>query len=123
LFDLKKKPRAGHGPPSVPTVRQTFAVNLKYGLHVRPCALLVKTLWPFHCRVDVAANGEQASGHSIMSLLALGASYQTKVTFTMTGEDAAQALTAVHRLFDSHFEDAYRTATEPARAAPVLSKT
>ena len=123
IIRSQKRNQAGDGATNVPTLYQTFAVNLENGLHARPCALLVKTLRPFHCRVDVEAKGALASGHSIMSLMVLAASYQTKVTFIMTGEDAAQALTAVQRLFYTHFEDVYPTATDPARTAPVLSKT
>jgi phosphotransferase system HPr (HPr) family protein len=90
-------------------VRHTFTVNIENGLHARPCALLVKTLMPFVSAVEVEANGEQASGHSIMSLMALAAGLDTDITFTITGPDAYHALAAVRRLFETHFADAYST--------------
>ena len=98
------------GPAYLQTLCQTFVVNIEHGLHARPCALMVKTLRPFRSRIEIAANGEVANGHSIMSLMALAAGYQSSITFTITGEDAALAMTAVERLFETHFADAYHHA-------------
>ncbi len=108
LASIKPAAHRGHRPDST-SLRRTFVVNVELGLHARPCALLVKTLRPFSCEVEVEANGERASGHSIMSLMALAANYQTPVTFTLTGVDAHQAMAAIEHLFDTRFEDAYRT--------------
>ena len=89
-------------------LRQSFLVNTTHGLHARPCALLIKTLQPFDSEVRVEANGEQASGHSIMSLMALAAGCGCRITFTITGDDALEAMAAVRGLFDTHFAEAYR---------------
>ena len=94
-------------PAYVQTLRRNFVVNLEQGLHARPCALIVKTLSRFRSRIEIAANGEMANGRSIMSLMALAAGYESKIQFTITGEDAPQAMLAVEGLFDSHFADAY----------------
>jgi phosphotransferase system HPr-like phosphotransfer protein len=40
--------------------------------------------------------------------MALAAGYESKLTFTATGKDAALALAAVKHLFDTHFEEAYQ---------------
>jgi phosphocarrier protein HPr len=95
--------------PSAPsrTMSQSFVLNLDHGLHARPCALLVKTLRPFRCKVEVHANGHQANGHSIMGLMALAAADRTKMSFLLTGEDAPEALAAISHLFETRFEDAY----------------
>jgi len=85
------------------TLRQTFAVNLKHGLHARPCAQLVKALRPFRSRVEVQANGQQANGHSIMGLMALAAGRDCRLTFTISGADAPQAMTAISQLFETDF--------------------
>jgi phosphotransferase system HPr (HPr) family protein len=85
------------------TLRQTFAVNLKHGLHARPCAQLVKALRPFRSQVEVQANGQQANGHSIMGLMALAAERDCRLTFTISGIDAPQAMTAVSQLFETDF--------------------
>ncbi len=85
------------------SLRQTFVVKLKHGLHARPCAQLVKTLRPFRSRVDVHANGHQANGHSIMGLMALAAGPECRLTFTISGTDAPQAMNAVNQLFENDF--------------------
>lgn len=92
-------------------LRQTFIVKLKHGLHARPCAQLVKVLRPFRSRVDVQANGQDANGHSIMGLMALAAGHDSRLTFTISGTDAPQAMTAVSRLFETDFsQETFSTA-------------
>ena len=89
------------------TIRRCFVVGLEHGLHARPCALLIKTLKPFRSEVLVEANGEQASGHSILGLMMLAARLGSRITFTMTGEDAPLAMAAVELLFARQFAEAY----------------
>ena len=88
------------------SVRRTFLLNLEHGLHLGPCALLVKTLRAYHSTVKVEANGRQASGDSILGLTVLGVRPGSEIKFTITGEDALKAMTAVEHLFDSAFEEA-----------------
>jgi phosphocarrier protein len=109
--------------PNKPTLLQTFAMTNRYGLHARPCALLVKTLQPFACEVKVENDDATASGSSILGLMMLAAGFGSKLTFVISGSEAARAMAAVQRLFDAHFEYDYPAATNPARIAPVLSKT
>ena len=85
-------------------VRQTFVVNIEHGLHARPCALLVKAVQAYRSIVEVEAHGDKVSGNSILGLIALAAGYGSEITFTIVGEDASQAMAAVHQLFDTHFE-------------------
>jgi phosphotransferase system HPr (HPr) family protein len=86
---------------------QTFVVPVQQGLHARPCALLIKTLLPFRSTVEVEVEGNKASGKSILGLMSLGAVYGSEITFTVLGEDAAQALAALQHLFVTGFQDAY----------------
>jgi len=85
------------------TLRQSFVVSLKHGLHARPCAQLVKALRPFRSRVEVQANGQAANGHSIMGLMALAAGPESIVVVSISGVDAPQAMTAVSQLFEAGF--------------------
>ena len=98
------------------TVRRSFVVNIEHGMHARPCALLVKTLLPFQSEVSVEANGERASGNSIMGLMALAAGLGCSLAFSITGPDAHQAMGAIERLFATHFAEAYRSPKRPAAA-------
>jgi phosphocarrier protein len=84
---------------------RTFVVNLKQGLHARPCAVLVKTLQRYRLSVEVEANGEKVSGKSILGLMTLAAGFGSRITFTMVGKDAFQAMSEVERLFHTNFND------------------
>ncbi len=95
-----------HNPALLGTIRRSFVVNVEHGLHARLCAILVKTLRPYSATVQVEANGELASGKSILGLMALGAGPGAKITFSMAGEDALEAMSAVDRLFASRFQPA-----------------
>src|SRR5437868_2611178 len=84
-------------------VRQSFVVNLVHGMHARPCAMLVKILQPYRIVVEVEANGETASGKSILGLMSLAAGHGAKINFRMTGEDSPAAMAQVARLFQTNF--------------------
>ncbi len=92
---------------TVRTQQQAFVVNLAHGLHARPCALLIKTLQRFRSDVVVEAGGVRASGRSILGLMMLAAGHGSTITFTITGDDAPEAMEAVANLFATRFTDAY----------------
>lgn len=77
------------------------------GLHARPCALLDKALRPFSCEVKVEHDGASTDGRSLFGLMGLAVGCESEMTFAMTGDDAPQAMAAVQRLFETHFEEVY----------------
>lgn len=77
------------------------------GLHARPCALLDRALQPFNCTVQVVHDDASADAHSLFGLMSLAAGYQSELTFIITGHNAAKAMAAVARLFETNFEEAY----------------
>ena len=101
------------------SVRRSFVVGLEHGLHARPCALLIKTLRPFASDVLVESNGEQASGHSIMGLMMLAAGSGCRITFTITGPDALDAMAAVEQLFATGFAEAYGVPRSSVTRSPL----
>ena len=78
-------------------------INLAHGLHARPCAMLVKALQPYRIAVEVEANGEKASGKSILGLMSLAAGHGDRITFSLAGEDALAAMAGVEQLFQTNF--------------------
>jgi len=84
-------------------VSSSFVLELEHGLHARPCAMLVQTLQRYSVVAEVEVNGEKASGKSILGLMALAAGQGSKMTFTLVGENAFEAMGEVERLFESHF--------------------
>jgi phosphotransferase system HPr (HPr) family protein len=102
-----RSPGFDYSPAAVQTVRRSFVVTVEHGLHARPCALLVKTLHPFRLSVEVEVNGENASGNSILGLMSLGAGCGSKMSVTIVGAAAPEAMAAVEYLFQTRFEEAY----------------
>jgi phosphotransferase system HPr (HPr) family protein len=102
-------------------VRRTFVVNTQPGLHARPCALLVQALQAYRSTAEVEVGAEKASGKSILGLMMLAAGYGSEITFTIVGEDAIEAMAAVHRLFDVRFEVASHALTASSKPAMALT--
>jgi phosphotransferase system HPr (HPr) family protein len=90
-----------------PPLCRTFVMTNPHGLHARPSALLVKTLLPFDCSVDIEVEGRHAPGNSIITMLSLSAGNGARITFTICGPDAARAMAAVNHLFETQFQEAY----------------
>lgn len=93
--------------PYQPTLHQTFVMTNRNGLHARPCALLVRTLRPFACTVEVVASGMVANGQSILGLMSLAVAYGSRLTFIINGSQAARAMSSVQQLFQRQFEETY----------------
>jgi phosphocarrier protein HPr len=94
-------------PANAPALTRTLVLENRLGLHARPAALLVKNMLDYKAQVQVTCEGELANGRSILGLLSLAAGYGSKLTFSVSGPDAASAMEAIQRLFDTNFEEAY----------------
>jgi phosphocarrier protein len=105
----------------VQRVRRTFVVNIQHGLHLRPCALVVKALQPYRSIVEVEVDGNKVSGKSILGLMTLAAGYGSKITFTTVGEDAIRAMAAVRQLFASRFEVALQASAPSLKPVMALA--
>jgi phosphocarrier protein HPr len=89
------------------TIKQTFVLRNVLGLHHRPAMLLITTLRDFDCESNVECGGTTANARSILGLLSIAAGYRSKLTFVFKGRDATEAMTAIQRLFDENFSEAY----------------
>jgi len=94
-------------PPAGGMIRQVFVLQNHLGLHCRPAALLINSLKDQVCTVLVDNSGVVANARSLFELMNLAAGYQAKLTFTITGPDAASAMAAIQHLFETKFADAY----------------
>ena len=97
---------AAPAAPAQPALRQTFIMTGRNGLHARSCAALIQTLQPFACEVKVECGDAVANGNSILGVMSLAAGFESKLTFTITGSKATEAMAAVQQLFESKFEKA-----------------
>lgn len=87
-------------------IKKTFVLTSEEGLHARPASLLAKSAMKFKCDIKMVREGDSEKIYqpkSILSILSLGASCGEKITFTMQGEDEADAMAAIQGLFECGF--------------------
>ncbi|GAA4957402.1 HPr family phosphocarrier protein [Actinoplanes utahensis] len=70
-------------------------VVLPAALHARPAGEVVRAAAAFTATVEVRVEGRSASARSALRLMSLGAAAGATVTVHATGDDAAEAASAV----------------------------
>ena len=81
-----------------------FLMSPPLGFHMRPASLFAQTAQRFASTIMVGTKaGKFANGKSIMGLLTLAIMCGEDVVVSVHGEDAADALAAIARLFDDAF--------------------
>ena len=88
------------------TIRKTFTVKNKSGLHARPAALFVQIANKFDSRITVRRedDNEEVNGKSIMGILMLGAEKGSSIIIEAEGDDAEGALEALEKIISSEEE-------------------
>ncbi|NOY81787.1 MAG: HPr family phosphocarrier protein [Kiritimatiellaeota bacterium] len=87
------------------TLSRTFTLLNKLGLHARPASLLAQLAGKFRSEISVRRGDRVVDGKSILGLMTLGAGQGVSLTVEATGEDAAEALNALDRLFAERFHE------------------
>lgn len=89
-----------------PTVRGSFMIQNRLGLHARAAALFVQTVSAFDADVFVSKDGERVNGKSIMGLMMLAAGKGSTIDVEAGGPAAEQALAAIRDLVAAKFREA-----------------
>lgn len=103
-----------------------FVMTAPLGFHMRPATLFVKTAQLYDASVMVGKpHGDFTNGKSIMGLLTLELLCGEEVVVSVHGYDAAEAMSAIARLFADAFgqrnADANAGANFTATDAPFVS--
>jgi phosphocarrier protein HPr len=77
------------------TCTRTVTVTNVDGLHVRPCAAIVRTVSRHQAHVTIQRGTQSVDAASVMDLLSLAATQGAELVLTATGEEAEDALDAV----------------------------
>ena len=85
------------------TENSDFKIVNRLGLHARAAAQLVQTANRFLSDVTIEKDGNEVNGKSIMGLLMLAAPQGSKITVTVSGVDAAEAMKVIGTLIDDGF--------------------
>ena len=86
-------------------VEHLVTIKNRAGIHARPAALLVQTATQFVSKVFIEKGTERINGKSIMGVISLGATYNTKLKLIVDGDDEKKALAALMRLFENKFQE------------------
>ena len=87
----------------MPIEKMEYEIVNRLGLHARAAAQLVQTANRFFSDVMIAKDGNEVNGKSIMGLLMLAAPQGSKVTVTVSGEDAENAMKVIGTLINDGF--------------------
>jgi phosphocarrier protein HPr len=84
-------------------VQRTAELVNRLGLHARAAAKFVHVSGRFTADIVVRFEDEEVNGKSILGLLLLAAPCGSRLTITATGNDEAEALTALEELIRERF--------------------
>ncbi|HCW79635.1 MAG TPA: HPr family phosphocarrier protein [Ruminococcaceae bacterium] len=84
---------------------QTVTVSNKIGIHARPASLLVNAASKFKSDITFKNGNRTAVAKSIISLLALQAKMNDKITIEANGSDEKDAINVLVGLFNSKFDE------------------
>lgn len=73
-------------------IEKIVTIKNKQGLHARPAALFVQIANKFNSVITIAKGRYKVNGKSIMGIMMLEAGFGSKVTMTVNGNDAEQAV-------------------------------
>jgi phosphocarrier protein HPr len=83
------------------SVQQEFLVSNASGLHARPAAQFVETARTFECDLSIAKDGKRGNGKSLVSVLKLGITKDSRIVVEADGPDEDQALLELAALLDA----------------------
>lgn len=84
-------------------IRQPAKIINKLGLHARAAAKLVTLASGFKSDIQLALNGKQINGKSIMGVMMLAAAQGYTIELIISGSDEEQAAKALLDLINSRF--------------------
>ena len=80
-------------------------ITNRAGIHARPAAMLVQTANQFSSDIYFEKDSERINGKSIMGIITLGATYESELSIVAEGEDEAEAVDALSKLFENKFQE------------------
>ncbi|MFN2308492.1 MAG: HPr family phosphocarrier protein [Gammaproteobacteria bacterium] len=85
--------------------QKNLTIINKLGLHARAAAKFVTLASQFESSIEVARNGQQVNGKSIMGVMMLAAAKGTSLTVSADGPDEDAALAQIEALIQDRFHE------------------
>ena len=80
---------------------KSFVVTNELGFHVRPATVFVKIVRKYNVDTMLTANNVTVNGRSLMELLLLAALKGARISVSISGEQAEQAMAEITEFFES----------------------
>lgn len=84
-------------------IQKEITLTNRLGLHARPAAMVVQLASKFKSEIKLKKEDVEVNGKSIMGVMMLAAEMGSKIFIRAEGEDEAQAVEALAKLFDDKF--------------------
>lgn len=84
-------------------VSRTVMIHNEAGVHARPAAVFVKLANKFPCEIFVEKDGQRINGKSIMGLMMLALTRDTRIVVIAEGEKEAEAVDVLCKLVENSF--------------------
>ena len=84
-------------------IDREIAVINKLGLHARAAAQLVKLAAAYNSDIRLVRGNQSGDGKNIMGVMMLAAVYGTRITVSVEGDDAGEAIDQITTLFSNRF--------------------
>lgn len=85
---------------------KTVTIKNRAGIHARPAALIAQTANRFASEILIERDEDtRINAKSIMGIITMAASYNSKLTIFASGPDEEEAVGAIESLFENKFEE------------------
>lgn len=84
-------------------VSKTVTIRNETGVHARPAAVFVRLANRFPCEIFVEKDEQRINGKSIMGLMMLALTRNSRITVIAEGDKEAEAVEALCLLVESSF--------------------
>ena len=88
---------------SIPTCTRNVIVGLESGLHLTPSSQIVQLAQKFSSEFLIRKGDKTVDGKSMLDLMQLAAEHGETLLLEARGDDAAEAVVAIARLFERNF--------------------
>ncbi|MBI5683173.1 MAG: HPr family phosphocarrier protein [Deltaproteobacteria bacterium] len=85
------------------SVKKTFTIQNRLGLHARAAAQFVQITNRFKSDILVSKGKQEINGKSIMGVMMLAAAEGSRITVTANGDDAENLIYAIEKLINDKF--------------------
>lgn len=86
-------------------IKKEVIIKNKAGIHARPASILVNEAMKYTSDIYLEKGKEKIDCKSILNVMMLAATYGSKITVYVDGDDEEDALSAITKILETDFEE------------------